>query len=63
MFSFGIVLCEVIGRVDADPDQLPRTGNFGVDYVAFAVNIAPADCPEGFLKLAFSCVQVRMFFN
>lgn len=25
MFSFGIVLCEILGRIPADPEVLPRT--------------------------------------
>lgn len=25
MFSFGIVLCEILARVPADPEILPRT--------------------------------------
>ena len=56
IFSFGIILCEVIGRLDADPDVLPRTENFGVDYIAFSA-VCPS-CPPDFLKLAYSCVRV-----
>ncbi|XP_059095835.1 dual specificity testis-specific protein kinase 2-like isoform X2 [Tigriopus californicus] len=58
VFSFGIILCEMIARIDADPDILPRTENFGVDYIAFCDKIA-TDCPPEFLKLAFQCVQIE----
>jgi len=56
IFSLGIILCEMIARVDADPDTLPRTQNFGVEYKAFSA-LCP-DCPPEFLKLAFSCVSI-----
>ena len=57
-FSFGIILCELIARVDADPDFLPRTENFGVDYIAFS-GIVNEECPPEFLQVAYNCVKVR----
>lgn len=56
VFSFGIVLCELIARIEADPDVLPRTENFGLDYIAFS-ELCP-DCPPEFLQLAYSCCHV-----
>lgn len=56
VFSYGIVMCEIIARIDADPDILPRTEKFGVDYVAFSKLVD--DCPLTFLHLAFSCCQI-----
>ncbi len=54
----GIIMCELIGRVDADPDILPRTANFGLDYIAFSVICQ--HCPADFLQLAFNCVRVSI---
>ena len=51
-------MCELIGRVDADPDVLPRTENFGVDYIAFSA-MCPT-CPPEFLKMAYNCVKVSI---
>ena len=56
LYLTGIILCELIGRLDADPDVLPRTENFGVDYIAFSARCP--SCPPDFLKLAYSCVKV-----
>lgn len=53
VFSYGIVLCELIARIEADPDFLPRTENFGLDYLAFSDMVG--SCPPEFLKLAFHC--------
>ncbi|XP_059610847.1 uncharacterized protein LOC132257826 [Phlebotomus argentipes] len=54
VFSYGIILCEVIASIEADPDILPRTDSFGLDYLAF-VDLCPADTPPAFLRLAFYC--------
>lgn len=56
VFSYGIILCEVIARVDADPEVLPRTKTFGVDYVKFCS--MSSDCPLHFLHQAFVCCQI-----
>ena len=53
-------MCELIGRVDADPDVLPRTENFGLDYIAFSA-MCPK-CPPDFLKLTYNCVKVCIIF-
>lgn len=58
IFSYGIVLCELIARVEADPDQLPRTDNFGLDYIAFA-ELCGANVVPDFLQLAFRCCSVE----
>lgn len=55
VFSFGVVLLEILGRISADPDFMPRTPNFGIDYVAFAANVCAPDCPPELLLLAFTC--------
>lgn len=52
IFSFGIILCEVIGRVKADPDYLPRKFDFGVDEEEFKKQFC-SECPEPFFRLAF----------
>lgn len=54
VFSYGIILCELIARIEADPDILPRTDSFGLDYIAFA-DLCPNDTPPAFLRLAFYC--------
>ncbi|CAN0214757.1 unnamed protein product [Lampetra planeri] len=56
VFSFGIILCEIIARVQADPDYLPRTENFGLDYETFQHMVG--DCPSDFLQLAFNCCNM-----
>lgn len=57
LFSFGIVLCEIIGRVQADPDYLPRSNDFGLNTVVFKEKFC-ATCPEPFYRIAFLCCDV-----
>ncbi|KAM9331555.1 uncharacterized protein PAF06_019917 [Gastrophryne carolinensis] len=57
VFAFGIILCEVIARIPADPDYLPRTEDFGLDIKTFRDMVQP-DCPPAFLQLAFHCCRM-----
>nr|XP_013100253.1 unnamed protein product [Stomoxys calcitrans]XP_013100262.1 unnamed protein product [Stomoxys calcitrans] len=54
VFSFGIICCEIIARIEADPDIMPRSDSFGLDYLAF-VDLCSMDTPPVFLRLAFYC--------
>nr|BAA09459.1 TESK1 [Homo sapiens] len=58
VFAFGIVLCELIARVPADPDYLPRTEDFGLDVPAFRTLVGD-DCPLPFLLLAIHCCNLE----
>ncbi|KAK6636586.1 hypothetical protein RUM43_010248 [Polyplax serrata] len=58
IFSFGIVLCEIIGRVQADPDYLPRSKDFGLNQSVFREKFC-ANCPESFYRLAFLCCDLN----
>jgi LIM domain kinase 1 len=58
VFSFGIVLCEIIGRVQADPDFLPRTNDFGLNTTVFKETFCQS-CPEAFYKIAFLCCDLN----
>ncbi|XP_075165425.1 LIM domain kinase 1 isoform X2 [Haematobia irritans] len=58
VFSFGIVLCEIIGRVQADPDFLPRTSDFGLNQKVFRETFCN-QCPEAFYKITFLCCDLN----
>ncbi|XP_031616325.1 LIM domain kinase 1-like isoform X2 [Contarinia nasturtii] len=58
IFSFGIVVCEIIGRVLADPDYLPRTSDFGLNQKVFREKFC-IDCPDLFYKIAFLCCDLN----
>ncbi|XP_029961249.1 dual specificity testis-specific protein kinase 1-like isoform X1 [Salarias fasciatus] len=59
VFSFGIVLCEILARIAADPEILPRTQDYGLDKTAFRELVT--DCPQRLLDLAASCCMVESF--
>ncbi|KAK1156432.1 LIM domain kinase 2-like isoform X1 [Acipenser oxyrinchus oxyrinchus] len=58
IFSFGIVLCEIIGQVYADPECLPRTLDFGLNVGLFLEKFVPKDCPPAFFPLAVACCDL-----
>uniref|UniRef100_A0A3B4AI89 LIM domain kinase 2 n=1 Tax=Periophthalmus magnuspinnatus TaxID=409849 RepID=A0A3B4AI89_9GOBI len=58
IFSYGIVLSEIIGRVYADPECLPRAMDFGLNVVKFAEKFLPDDCPPSFFPLAVACCDL-----
>uniref|UniRef100_A0A6Q2XM61 LIM domain kinase 1 n=1 Tax=Esox lucius TaxID=8010 RepID=A0A6Q2XM61_ESOLU len=62
IFSFGIMMCEVIGRVSADPDYLPRTSDFGLNVPGFLERYHPPECPSAFMPLAALCCDLDPSF-
>uniref|UniRef100_A0A8C9W209 LIM domain kinase 1 n=1 Tax=Scleropages formosus TaxID=113540 RepID=A0A8C9W209_SCLFO len=58
IFSFGIMLCEIIGRVNADPDYLPRALDFGLNVKGFLDHYYPSDCPPSFFPIAVMCCDL-----
>uniref|UniRef100_A0A8C1LAF1 dual-specificity kinase n=1 Tax=Cyprinus carpio TaxID=7962 RepID=A0A8C1LAF1_CYPCA len=56
VFAYGIILCEIIARIEADPDILPRTEDFGLDVDTFEQMVG--DCPPSFLQLAVNCCSM-----
>lgn len=59
VFSFGIVLCEILARIPADPEILPRTQDYGLDVSAF--NDMVTGCPQKVLDLATRCCLMESF--
>ncbi|XP_076434588.1 LIM domain kinase 1-like [Babylonia areolata] len=58
VFSYGIIICEIIARVSADPDDLPRCVDFGLNVDLFHKKFCQ-DCPEPLLMLAVLCSQLE----
>ncbi|XP_003389929.2 PREDICTED: dual specificity testis-specific protein kinase 1-like [Amphimedon queenslandica] len=56
-YSYGIVLCEIVSRKDADPDEIPRNDNFSLNEAAFRElpEVIGSPCPPAFIDLACNC--------
>lgn len=55
VFSFGLLLCELITRLINDGTRIPRTHEFGLDHSKLPV---PATCPRWYLQTALDCCIV-----
>ncbi|XP_022097479.1 LIM domain kinase 1-like isoform X2 [Acanthaster planci] len=58
VFSFGIIMCELIGRVSANPDHLPRTMTFGLNVPLFKEQFCNG-CPARLFDVAVKCCEVE----
>ena len=52
-----IVIFQIIGRLYADPDILPRSFDFSLNVESFKEKFCK-DCPDCLLKLAVICAQI-----
>lgn len=50
-------LSQLISRIDADPDVMPRLNNFGLNVFEFRAQFCH-ECPEAFWRLAFLCCSL-----
>lgn len=50
---------KIIGRVNADPDYLPRTQDFGLNVTGFLEQYYSPECPLTFLPLAALCCDME----
>lgn len=51
-------LSQIIGRVNADPDYLPRAMDFGLNVKGFLDDYCPSDCPPSFFPMAVLCCDL-----
>ncbi|XP_038054815.1 LIM domain kinase 1-like isoform X3 [Patiria miniata] len=58
VFSYGIIMCELIGRVSANPDHLPRTMTFGLNVPLFKEQFCDG-CPTRLFDVAVKCCEVE----
>ncbi|KAF8361881.1 hypothetical protein PRIPAC_88804 [Pristionchus pacificus] len=63
VFSFGIIACQLIARIDADPEiGLHRTADFGLNYRLF-ISYCPTDTRMELLQVAFGCCLMDPSFR
>lgn len=53
-----VLLSQIIGRVNADPDYLPRAMDFGLNVRGFLEHYCPTDCPAPFFPIAALCCDL-----
>ncbi|GAM29201.1 hypothetical protein SAMD00019534_123770 [Acytostelium subglobosum LB1] len=56
VFSYGIVLSEIITRLETTSNMRPLSLRYGLD-VDILLPLVPKDCPPPFLKLALDCTE------
>lgn len=49
---------QIIGRVNADPDYLPRATDFGLNVSGFLEHYCPPNCPTAFFPMAAVCCDL-----
>lgn len=49
---------QIIGRVNADPDYLPRTMDFGLNVRGFLDRYCPPNCPPSFFPITVHCCDL-----
>lgn len=49
---------QIIGRVNADPDYLPRAMDFGLNVSGFLEHYCPSNCPPAFFPMAAVCCDL-----
>nr|VZI50119.1 unnamed protein product [Spirometra erinaceieuropaei] len=60
IYSFGVILCQLIGRVDADPDVLERcSSTLSINVDKFLKTHVPEDAPRELVELAIACTRLE----
>lgn len=54
----GLCTEQIIGRVNADPDYLPRTMDFGLNVRGFLDRYCPPNCPPSFFPITVRCCDL-----